>query len=188
MILVAISYGTSDSENGNERGHDYTAPSDELEHYGGAHDFQIFLDDELIPFVEASYRSRIDRRILFGQSLGGQFVLYTAQTRPTLFWGHIASNPALHRNLELFLTMTPDIPPVGSRSYLFVGGGSHDDPRFREPRSKWIEHWMAEEPKPWHLKVETLDNHTHFSAPPAAFRRGLKWLFADQLEPAQSSR
>jgi len=182
MILVAISYGSSDFDNGNERGHDYTAPSDEREHYGGAQDFQTFLRGELISFMEASYRSNPKRRILFGQSLGGQFVLYSAQTRPTLFWGHIASNPALHRNLELFLTMTPDIPPDGAQSYLFVGGGSHDDRRFREPRSKWIEYWTAQEPKPWNLRVETLDGHTHSSAPPAVFRRGLKWIFADNTE------
>ena len=188
LILVAISYGTSDFRQGNERGHDYTAPSDEREHYGGAQDFQTFIGDELIPFVESRYRSRSDRRVVFGHSLGGQFVLYTAQTQPTLFWGHIASNPALHRNLPLFLSMHPEIPAVDDRSYLFVGGGSHDDSRFLEPRSKWIEYWTAQKQKPWHLRIETLDGHTHTSAPPASFRRGLRWLFADQLESEQSSR
>ena len=84
--------------------------------------------------------------------------------------------------------MTPDIPPDGAQSYLFVGGGSHDDPLFLEPRSQWVEYWTAREPKPWHLRVETLDGHTHMSAPPASFRRGLHWLFADQLELEQSSR
>ncbi len=129
--------------------------------------------------IEESYRSSPKRRVLFGQSLGGQFVLYSAQTRPTLFWGHIASNPALHRNLELFLTMTPEIPPEDARSYLFVGSGSDDDPRFREPALQWINHWTHVEPKPWHLRVETLDGHTHMSAPPASFRRGIRWLFSD---------
>ena len=179
MILVAISYGTSDFENGNDRGHDYTAPSDESEHYGGAQDFQTFLSDELIPFIEASYRSSPKRRVLFGHSLGGQFVLYSAQTQPSFFWGHIASNPALHRNLELFLTMTPEIPTDGAQSYLFVGAASHDDPRFLEPRSTWVEYWMAQAQRPWHLRVETLDGHTHMSAPPASFRRGIRWLFSN---------
>ena len=179
MILVAISYGTSDFRKGNNRGHDYTAPSDEREHYGGAKDFQTFLGDELIPFIEASYRSRATRRIVFGQSLGGQFVLYSAQTRPTLFWGHIASNPALHRNLDLFLTMTPEIPEEGALSYLFVGSGSDDDPQYRKPALQWINHWTHVEPKPWHLRAVTLDGHNHFSAPPASFRRGIRWLFFD---------
>ena len=102
-ILVAVSYGSRNFGTGNHRGHDFTAPSAEREHYGGAADFQTFLLDELLPYIEHNYRSASDRRVIFGQSLGGQFVLFTAQTKPSLFWGYIASNPALHRNLAFFL-------------------------------------------------------------------------------------
>lgn len=184
LILVAISYGTSDWQSGNDRGHDYTAPTDEREHWGGAADFQMFLSDELIPFIEGHYRSREDRRVIFGQSLGGQFVLYTAQTQPDLFWGHIASNPALHRNLSLFLELHPE--PPATTSHLFVGDASNDDPRFLEPRLKWIEHWSGQAEKPWRLRVETLEGHNHFSAPPASFRHGIRWLFADYMATSEN--
>jgi len=177
MILVAVSYGTDDWERGNARGQDYTAPTDEREHWGGAAEFQEFLSDELMPFIEDRYRSRSDRRIIFGQSLGGQFVLYTAQTKPELFWGHIASNPALHRNLALFLSMHPESPD--SQSHLFVASASNDDPRFKGPAMEWIEHWSEQVHKPWRMRVEILEGHNHFSAPPASFRRGIRWLFTD---------
>ena len=182
LLLVAISYGTNDWRQGNDRSHDYTAPSAERDFWGGAVDFQAFLRDELLPFIEANYRSSPDRRVIFGQSLGGQFVLYSAQTEPGLFWGHIASNPALHRNLPLFLTMRPKTPQISS--YLFVGDGSDDDPRFLEPRRRWAEHWSEQPELPWVLRIESLDGHSHFSAPPASFRRGIRWLFADELESA----
>jgi len=178
-IIVAVSYGTSDWENGNERSHDYTALSDEREHWGGAKDFQAFLSTELIPYIEKNYRSRSDRRVIFGQSMGGQFVLYTAQTQPTLFWGHIASNPALHRNLSFYLQSHAELPPVENRSRLYVASGSNDDPEFREPALKWMEYWTNSDEKPWHLRAETLEGHSHFSAPPASFRQGLLWLFSD---------
>ena len=177
LILVGISYGTSDWENGNDRGHDYTAPSNEREHWGGAGDFQRFLSYELLPLIEGHYRARSDRRVIFGQSLGGQFVLFSAQTRPDMFWGHIASNPALHRNLELFLELQADAP--ATTSHLFVGSASNDDPRFREPALEWIEHWSRQDSTPWRLRVETLEGHNHFSAPPESFRRGIRWLFRD---------
>lgn len=177
LILVGISYGTGDWRQGNDRGHDYTAPTDEREHWGGAADFQAFLDDELIPYVEGTYRSDARQRIIFGQSLGGQFVLFTAQTRPDLFWGHIASNPALHRNLPFFLETNPGPQDIESR--LFVASGSHDDPRFRTPALAWIEHWTNRDDIPWRLETRTLDGHSHFSAPPASFRDGLRWLFSD---------
>jgi len=177
LILVAISYGTSDRQDGNDRSHDYTAPSEEREFWGGAADFQTFLSNELMPFVEGQYRSRADRRVIFGQSLGGQFVLYSAQTRPDLFWGHIASNPALNRNLQLFLELHPDSPTTAS--HLFVGSASNDESRFREPVLEWIEHWSRQDSMPWRLRVETLEGHNHFSAPPESFRRGIRWLFTD---------
>jgi hypothetical protein len=138
IILVAISYGTDDWGNGNDRSEDYTAPTDEREFWGGAGDFQEFLGSELIPFIESSYRSKSDRRIIFGQSIAGQFVLYTAQTKPTLFWGHIASNPALHRNLPLFLQMHPATPADGVESargdppgtYAFFGAAGRISPGY----------------------------------------------------------
>lgn len=179
MILVAISYGTSDYENGNDRSHDFTAPSEERDYWGGAADFQSFLGDELMPFVESNYRSRSERRIIFGQSIGGQFILFTALTEPTLFWGHIASNPALHRNLPFFLRTHAETPPADRRSHVYVASGSDDNPRFRGPALEWIAHWTASKDKPWRLRTETLDGHSHFSAVPASFRRGILWLFAD---------
>ena len=124
-IIVAISYGASDFAGGNFRSTDFTAPSTEREWYGGAERFRNFLENELMPSIEDEYRSDATRRIVFGHSLGGQFVLFTAQTKPELFWGHIASNPALHRNLEYFLDTVPD---EQADTKLFVGSATNDDP------------------------------------------------------------
>jgi hypothetical protein len=177
-ITVGISYGSDSYEGGNLRSTDYTAQSDEREYWGGASNFQVFLRDELIPYVEHGYRSRPDRRILFGQSIGGQFVLYTALTEPDLFWGHIASNPALHRNLSFFLQAHWANDAKVKMSRLFVATGSDDDPEFRLPALTWIEHWSNNEDAPWHLKTMILDGHSHMSAPPASYRQGMRWLFS----------
>lgn len=178
-ILVGISYGTDDREQGNHRGTDFTAASTERPHYGGAARFQKVLSDELIPMIEMLYRSKPDRRVIFGQSLGGQFVLYTALTRPNLFWGHIASNPAIHRNLPFFLEKRAEPKAVSDRPRLFVSSGSSDDPRFREPTLRWLEHWTKESALPWALEAVTLEGFGHFSAAPVAFRQGMRWLFSE---------
>jgi predicted alpha/beta superfamily hydrolase len=187
MILVGISYGTSDWRQGNQRGTDFTAPSVEREHYGGAAQFQQHLRTELLPLIEESYRSDANRRLIFGQSLGGQFVLFTALTDPTLFWGHIASNPALHRNLEFFLRGHAVIPAEQGKETtgggsspppprVFVSSAALDDERFRTPALRWIDHWSGRKQAVWRLKTVTLDGHGHFSAAPEAFRRGLVWI------------
>jgi len=174
-IIVGISYGSDEFREGNYRSTDFTAPSDERDFWGGAKRFQTFLQNELMPRIEMQYRSDASRRIVFGHSLGGQFVLYSAQTKPDLFWGHIASDPALHRNLDFFLLQRPT---SDSNSRLFVASASLDNDTFRPPLLAWAKHWVDDANKPWELKIMHLEGHTHISAPPASFRQGLSWLYA----------
>ena len=177
-IIVGISYGGLGFANGNMRSTDYTAASAEVDHYGGAPVFQSFLQDQLLPSIDERYRTDPQRRVIVGQSLGGQFVLYTALTRPGLFWGHIAINPALHRNLAFFR----DYPakPEGEHARVFVGAGTLDAPRFREPAREWIDAWINREGSHLDLEVAWLAGEHHASAAPEAYRVGLRWLFNEQ--------
>lgn len=79
-IIVGIAYGSFDPLI-NKRDVDFTAPADGMKpEYAGAPAFQRFLKTELIPAIERRYRVDSDRRVLFGQSRGGSFVLYSAFT------------------------------------------------------------------------------------------------------------
>lgn len=180
MIIVGISYGTNDWQKGNMRSRDFTAESEERSYWGGAPEFLEFFSAELFPFIEDQYPSDASQRIIFGQSLGGQFVLYAAQNEPGLFHGYIASNPALHRNLDYFIETKPAPVSNNHKPRLYVSSGSEDDPRFREPAMKWIQFWNEQESLPWQLKTATLDGQSHFSAAPLAFRQGLHWIFQQE--------
>ena len=177
-IYVGISYGSGDFRKGNNRSTDYTAKAEDRDYWGGAEPFQKFLAGQLLPLIEGTYRSQADRRIIFGQSIGGQFVLYTALTQPDLFWGHIASNPALHRNLPFFLQAHSKQAADPTASRLFVSSSTHDEPRFREPALEWMTYWSARDNNPWQLKTVNLEGHSHMSAPPASYRQGMQWLFS----------
>ena len=179
-ILVGVSYGADTFKEGNWRSTDYTAASKEREFWGGAAVFQAVLQDELIALIESNYRSDPARRVLFGQSLGGQFVLFNALTKPGLFFGHIASNPALHRNLPFFLSWHGDEEITLPVSRVFVSSGEFDDPLFRGPTLDWIRHWQQVSPRPWTLETRTLAGQSHLSATPEAFRQGMDWLFPEQ--------
>ena len=65
--------------------------------HGGAEVFLRFFSDELIPFVERSYRTR-PYRILVGHSFGGLFAINALTKRPNLFNAYIAIDPSLHWN------------------------------------------------------------------------------------------
>lgn len=183
LILVGISYGSDRFEEGNYRSSDFTAPSAEREWWGKAPVFQSVLENELMPLVENQYAADPSRRVVFGHSLGGQFVLYSALTRPGLFWGHLASNPALHRNLGFFMGWKGESEMPVNVTRLFVAEAEFDDARFREPADKWIEYWSAPgREKPFELEVCYLPGQTHLSAVTESFRQGMNWLFPAREE------
>ncbi|MEM7365863.1 MAG: alpha/beta hydrolase-fold protein [Pseudomonadota bacterium] len=171
MLVVGISYGGMTFAEGNLRGTDYTAPSAERDYYGGASTFQQVLDDEIFPLIETEYPADPSRRVLFGQSLGGQFVVFTALTRPQLFYGYIASNPALHRNVEHFIRLTRS---ADAAARLVVIIADEDSEQFVEPRNRWLRAWQ--EDPPFEMTIEQVPRHGHFSVAPEALFRGLRLL------------
>ena len=181
-ILVGVSYGTDDWRKGNMRSTDFTAPSKERAHYGGADAFLAFFERELFPLIEGSYASGSKQRVVFGQSLGGQFVLHALLNRPDLFAGYIASNPALHRNLDLFLPQANANAALATVK-LYVSSGEHDDARFRTPALAWRNAWQGTANVKWYWTFETLPGQNHFSAAPEAFRRGVSWVLAASVDP-----
>jgi predicted alpha/beta superfamily hydrolase len=74
----------------------------ELADSGGAGRFLQFIETELIPWVEARYRTE-PYRVFAGHSFGGLFAVHTLATRPALFNAVIAVSPTLHwdRNLPV---------------------------------------------------------------------------------------
>jgi predicted alpha/beta superfamily hydrolase len=92
---------------------------------GGADKFLDFLSTELIPHINATYRTS-GRNILFGHSYAGMFALYTFLTRPQSFKAYIASDPALWWNDGSVLALAERRIgglPVSGKS-LFIGGRS----------------------------------------------------------------
>ncbi len=177
-ILVGIAYSGSDFPSGNYRSTDFTAPSNERKYWGGAARFSEVFRSEIFPLIDENYASDSTTRIIWGQSLGGQYAIFAALNEPGLFWGHIASNPALHRNLDTFLSHK-DTGGLEYNPKLFVVSGQNDDPVFREPAQKWINHWSSAPDLPFDLAVKSAPGHNHFSLAPFSFRHGLVWMFSD---------
>jgi len=62
---------------------------------GGAKRFLQFIKTELIPIIEAEFRTSSTDRVLAGHSYGGLFVLYALFHQPKLFKGYVAGSPSL---------------------------------------------------------------------------------------------
>ncbi|MDX1625257.1 MAG: alpha/beta hydrolase-fold protein [Wenzhouxiangellaceae bacterium] len=175
-LVVGISYGGIGYSNGNLRGTDYTVPSGTVDYYGGAAAYQRFLVEEVFPRVEARFRSDPARRVILGQSLGGQFVLFNALTRPELFHGHVAVNPAIHEVLPWFLDAPAPEKPARSAN-LIVTRAEHEPARLAEPLSQWLGTRGEELRADLDLHVVELSGQYHASSAPRAYRAAMRRLF-----------
>lgn len=163
ILVVGIAYGSFDPPQ-NRRRHDFTA---------GARAFDDFLARELIPAVEGRVRANPDRRILFGQSRGGGYVLHSAFTNPDLFWGRIASNPTL----DLLPSLAGQPSPARREDlHLLVASGSGDE-RYGPPVRDWFKTWGDREDLPWTLRTEVIAKGTHAADSARVHRLAMRWLF-----------
>jgi predicted alpha/beta superfamily hydrolase len=171
-IIVGVAYGS------------FAPPVNHRETDFGsrAADFQRFLADELIPAVEKRTKADPNRRILVGQSFGGNFVLYSAFTKPDLFWGRIASNPSARMHQDLMAN-----PPASvnrSDLHLVVVSGTANSLESREAVLNWIGQWRKR-PLPWSLDEIDIPGGTHAADFDNAYRAGLRTLFGATGGPAR---
>lgn len=114
-----------------ERRRDMTGPTANEEdrkiapRVGGSAAFRRFIRDELIPAVEARYRTTPERAIV-GESLAGLFVVETLLTEPALFDTYIAFDPSLWWNSGALVDGAAERlrapEAAGRRLYLAVSG------------------------------------------------------------------
>jgi len=136
-ILVGIGYRdfpTMDSL----RNRDYTfpeaLPQDSFPVSGRADKFLAFMKNDLLPYIDKTYRTDTGNRILMGHSLGGYFTLYALeQTLPDkncLFNTYVAASPSLHYCDGYLVRQLQNIPGPGHtnrQTLLMTFGGKEDN-------------------------------------------------------------
>jgi predicted alpha/beta superfamily hydrolase len=170
-IVVGIAYGS------------FAPPVNhrEIDFGDKAADFERFLSAELIPAVEARVHADPARRILVGQSFGGNFVLYSAMKDPDLFWGRIASNPSAGMHPDL-LASEPAAATRNGLRLILVSGTANNAPG-RELANSWASKWHHSA-APWQFDEMDIPGGTHAADLPNAYRAGLRLLFGVPPTPA----
>lgn len=181
-IIVGIAYGGLDPSI-NKRDIDFR---DTLEDGspGGAPALLAMLEKELLPSIDARYRTDPAKRTLFGQSRGGSFVLYAANKRPDLFFGFTASNPGRENDKHLYgWNKVPSAPHSGAT--LTVTSGSRDRDYLREGAIEWSAWIKGRTDLPWKAELITIEGGTHAAAAGQAYRAGMLRAFgiADKNQP-----
>ena len=83
------------------------------------------LRDEILPFVDTSYRTDVADRTIWGHSLGGVLAIELLLKESGLFHRFIATSPGVVLDGQALLDLQVDAPPVRShlpgRLFLSVG-------------------------------------------------------------------
>jgi len=137
-----------------------------------------FFSEELIPFIDANYRTA-GFNILSGHSVGGLFTTYAMFTRPDLFSAGIASSPWFQTNDQYWLKQIDKLFQAESLAdrYLFMTVGKKEQDLTISTYTE-LEKWMkAKDLKGLTWKSEWLDDVDHSSMVGLSLYNGLLFIF-----------
>jgi predicted alpha/beta superfamily hydrolase len=151
---------------------------------GGANTFLSFLTDELVPWLDAEFRTT-GYRVIVGGSAAGRFAAFALLKAPAVFDAAIARSPALGTDFEMFrkLVASASAASVSGEHFLYVVYGSHDYPVVTIYVERLLR-LLEDESPPWlRYQREVLDNKGHFQF--SSVNAGMSALFADFRFPSE---
>lgn len=161
----------------------FTASKNRPKSGGGGNQFLKFIETELIPHVDTTYRTN-DFKILEGHSLGGLFSAATLIEKPNLFQAFIIMSPAfwwnneeLTQKAQTFFIANPNLEKT-----LFFGIGkdeSADTFGMRKELTNFIDVLKTNRPKKINYDHKEFDDEGHMSSPLLSNYYGLKFIFSD---------
>jgi predicted alpha/beta superfamily hydrolase len=145
---------------------------------GGAELFLDFMEHELIPFIDITYRTIPSDRGLLGHSMGGKFALYALEQRPGLFQRIVAASPALFPGDSLTSEdARRALRGLTATVRLDLSVGSDDELGFAKTTTAFA-HMLDEiKPKGLDYRFTVYPGENHNSVRLASFPAGLYWVY-----------
>jgi predicted alpha/beta superfamily hydrolase len=179
VITVNISQGVGEAAMA-RRGIDFSPTRQaNVPGSGGAAAFLKFMAEELIPYVERTYRTVPSDRGLLGHSMGGLFAIYALEERPELFRRIVAASPSLDCDGDLLIQRArAGLKALPSPVRLDLSTGTDHD-YLRETRALAR---VLEDLKPANLtfRITEFPGENHNSVRLASFPNGLYWVYAEK--------
>ena len=177
VIMVNISHGDGPDVMA-LRARDFTPTKTSREATsGGAAAFLDFLEHDVVPFVDHTYRTVPSDRALLGHSYGGLFAIYCLEQRPSLFQRIVAASPSVDWDNSLLLSAAARAKlsklPANVRLDLSVGDAGDNTAAATAFAT------LLNQLKPAHLDYRFTVYHgeNHNSVRLASFPAGLYWVY-----------
>lgn len=144
---------------------------------GGSENFIAFVKSELIPYIEANYKTS-SKRTIIGQSLGGLVASEILVKETSLFTDYIIVSPSLWWDKESLIRKYQDtkLNLTNTKIYLCVGA---DEPAVMVKDAKTLNKILVKQIKKEECKLEVLKNEDHASTLHQAAFNGLRFLNTD---------
>jgi len=144
---------------------------------GGAAVFLDFLEHELIPYVDRTYRTNTADRGLLGHSMGGWFALYALEQRPALFQRIVAASPAMPVESGIFADARRTLSALPGSVRLDLSVGSEDEYGFTKSTTAFAGLLDGLKAKGLDYRFTVYPGENHNSVRLVSFPAGLYWVY-----------
>lgn len=163
---------------------DFTYPSQneldqkEFPTSGKSEKFIAFLENELQPFIDSTYRTSPVKTII-GQSLGGLLATEILLKKPELFDNYIIVSPSLWWDDERLLAQKPTL--YNSNKSIYIAGGKEGAVMERTTKELYVK-LKKNQQQNTQLFYEFLEDKTHGDALHSAVYNGFEKIFTPKKE------
>jgi hypothetical protein len=148
---------------------------------GHAADFLDFLENEIIPFADHTFRTVKGDRALLGHAIAGEFAIYAFLQRPALFQRIVAASPGLFWDDDVLIKSARVKLATGLATPVRLYLSSGDDDPVERQVAKSTADFVAllDELKPAKLdyRYTLFPGESHDSVRFPSFPAGLYWVY-----------
>lgn len=182
ILVVGIAYDTDYEEFYRKRMQDSTPESD-IHSYntGGVEPFLAFFKDELIPFIDAEYRTVKGDRTIAGHSITGFFCCYVLFKQPDLFKRYIIVSPSLWFSDGILFDIEQKYAQEHRdlNAVVYFSTGLDESGQMITSSEKFIQIMKTRSYAGLKFNAVMAAGEHHRSIFPLAFTRGLQFIFAN---------
>lgn len=184
-IIVGISYAKG-SMGDASRIRDYTPSVSRSwkKETGGAQQHMVFIENDVIKYIDGNYRTKPSDRTFIGNSLGGLFGTYILLTKPTLFKNYILGSPSYWFDNKFIFQLEKTVKTKNINANVFIAVGEKESIAF-DSSYNMVEDAQAfystllgwNQPK-LNVKLMIIPEANHQTAFPTTAIQGLHWIYS----------
>ena len=154
---------------------------------GEALDYLRFIETEVIPFIEKTYRTDPSSRTLSGQSLGGSFGALALLTKPTLFANYILTSPSLWIHDEHIFKLEKHYAQSHQdlKAKVYFATGALETPDYNSLndmvalQQRFVAQLRSRQYPNLILKDDIIEGSYHETTFPQGFTKGALWIYGN---------